>query len=136
MAITSSSTTAIDVPTLVSQLMAVERRPIDKLNAKITSFESKISSFGTLSSLVSSFQSASKNISTTLQMLAATPSDTRILTASAGDLYAQRQPAGAGAEPDRCGPDQQHRGHRQWRGHHGHLRPWRHQRRNIDQWEI
>ena len=45
MAITSSSTTAIDVPTLVSQLMAVERRPIDKLNAKITSFETKISSF-------------------------------------------------------------------------------------------
>ena len=84
MAITASSTTAIDVPTLVSQLMAVERRPIDKLNAKITSFESKISSFGTLSSLVSSFQSASKNISTTLQKLAATPSDTGILTASAG----------------------------------------------------
>lgn len=84
MAITSSSTTAIDVPTLVSQLMAVERRPIDKLNAKITSFESKISSFGTLSSLVSSFQTASKNIGTTLQKLTATPSDTGILTASAG----------------------------------------------------
>ena len=83
MAITSSSTTAIDVPTLVSQLMAVERRPIDKLNAKITSFETKISSFGTLSSLVSSFQTASKNISASLQKLAVTPADASILSATA-----------------------------------------------------
>ncbi|HEX7971972.1 MAG TPA: flagellar cap protein FliD N-terminal domain-containing protein, partial [Thiobacillus sp.] len=59
MAITASTSTAFDVPTLVSQLMAVERRPIDKLNARITSYQAKISSFGTLSSLVSSFQSAS-----------------------------------------------------------------------------
>ena len=84
MAITSSTTTAIDVPTLVSQLMAVERRPIDKLNARITGFEAKISSYGTLSSLVSSFQSASRNISTTLQKLAATPSDASLFSASAG----------------------------------------------------
>lgn len=83
MAITSSSTTAIDVPTLVSQLMAVERRPIDKLNAKITGYETKISSFGTLSSLVSSFQTASKNISASLQKLAVTPADAGILSATA-----------------------------------------------------
>ena len=88
MAITSSSTTAIDVPTLVSQLMAVERRPIDKLNARITSAEARISSYGTLSSLVSSFEAASKNFSTTLQKLAATPSDASILSASAGNTAA------------------------------------------------
>ena len=69
MAITSSSTTALDVPTLVSQLMAVERRPIDKLNAKIASSETKISSFGTLSSLVSTFQTASRSLNTGLQKL-------------------------------------------------------------------
>lgn len=84
MAITASSTTALDVPTLVSQLMAVERRPIDKLEAKITSYESKISSFGTLSSLVSSFQTAAKALSTNLQKVAATPSDTSVLSATAG----------------------------------------------------
>jgi flagellar hook-associated protein 2 len=83
MAITSSTTTAIDVPTLVSQLMAVERRPVDKLHAKITSYETKISSFGTLSSLVSGFQTASKSMTTSLQKLAATPSDPNILSATA-----------------------------------------------------
>jgi flagellar hook-associated protein 2 len=84
MAITSSSTTALDVPTLVSQLMAVERRPIDKLNAKITSTETKISSFGTLSSLVSSFQTAAKTLGTSLQKLATTPSDPGVLSATSG----------------------------------------------------
>jgi flagellar hook-associated protein 2 len=84
MAITSSSTTALDVPTLVSQLMAVERRPIDKLEAKIASHETKISSFGTLSSLVSSFETAAKNLSTSLQQVAATPSDPGVLSATAG----------------------------------------------------
>ncbi len=83
MAITSSTTTAIDVPALVTQLMAVERRPIDKLNAKITSYETKISSFGTLSSLVSTFQTATKNLNISLQKLAATPSDPSIFTATA-----------------------------------------------------
>jgi len=84
MAITSSSTTALDVPTLVSQLMAVERRPIDKLTTKIASYETKISSFGTLSSLVSSFQTAAKGLNTGLQKLAATPSDPGVLSATTG----------------------------------------------------
>ena len=84
MAITSSSTTALDVPTLVSQLMAVERRPIDKLEAKVASYETKISSFGTLSSLVSSFQAAAKTLNTSLQKVTATPSDAGVLSATAG----------------------------------------------------
>ncbi len=83
MAITSSTSTAIDVPTLVSQLMAVERRPIDKLQARITSYETKISSFGTLSSLVSGFQTASRNITTSVQKFAVTPSDPGTLSATA-----------------------------------------------------
>jgi flagellar hook-associated protein 2 len=84
MAITASSTTAFDVPALVSQLMGVERRPIDKLEAKVASYETKISSFGTLSSLVSSFQAAAKGLNTGLQKLSATPSDVSVLSASAG----------------------------------------------------
>ncbi len=84
MAITSSSTTAIDVPALVSQLMAVERQPIDKLTAKIASYKTKISSYGTLSSLVSGFQTAAKGLDTGLQKLAATPSDAGVLSATAG----------------------------------------------------
>ncbi len=84
MAITSSTTTALDVQSLVSQLMAVERRPIDTLNTQITSYQTKISSFGTLSGLVSSFQTSAQNLSTTLQKLSATPSDSSVLSATAG----------------------------------------------------
>lgn len=83
MAITSSTTTALDVPSLVSQLMAVERRPIDQINARIASYETKISSYGTLSSLVSSFQSAATSLGVSLQKMTATGSDANVLTASA-----------------------------------------------------
>lgn len=81
--VSASTTTAIDVPTLVSQLMAVERQPLDKLNTDVTDTQSKISSFGTLSSLVSGFQTASSTLSASLQKLAATPSDTGVLSATA-----------------------------------------------------
>jgi flagellar hook-associated protein 2 len=82
--ITAASTTALDVPSLVSQLMAVERRPINTLTAKITSYETRISSFGKISGLVSSFQTASKDLSTSLTKLAATPSDPGVFAATAG----------------------------------------------------
>jgi flagellar hook-associated protein 2 len=84
MAITSASTTAFDVTTLVSQLMSVERRPIDKLNTKISDTQAKISSLGTLSSLVSGFQTAAQTLSTNLQKLATLPSEPNALSASAG----------------------------------------------------
>ncbi len=84
MAITSSSTTALDVPTLVSQLMAVERRPIDKLNTKVADTQAKISSYGTLSSLVSSFQTAAQGLKSGLLKVAATPSDPAVFSATAG----------------------------------------------------
>jgi flagellar hook-associated protein 2 len=82
--ISSSTATALDVPTLVSQLIAVDRQPIDKLNTKVSTYQSKISSYGTLSSLISSFQSASAALTTNLQKLAATPSDSSVLSASVG----------------------------------------------------
>lgn len=88
----SSSGTIIDVPTLVSQLMSLERRPIDQLNTKVTSYESKISSFGTISGLVSSFKTAVQSLnsssSSTLQAFKATSSDASILSASAGSTAA------------------------------------------------
>jgi flagellar hook-associated protein 2 len=81
--VASSSAGTLDVASLVSQLMTVERRPIDKLNTKIDSYQTKISSFGTLKGLVSGFQSALQGLSTSLQAYSATPSDTSILSASA-----------------------------------------------------
>ncbi|MEW6119195.1 MAG: flagellar filament capping protein FliD [Pseudomonadota bacterium] len=73
--ISSTTQTAFDVPSLVADLMAVERRPIDTLNTKITQTESKISSLGTVSSLVSTFQTAAAGFNTALVKLTATPSD-------------------------------------------------------------
>ena len=81
--ISSSTTSAIDVRALVTQLMAVERQPINKLSAKIANYEVKISSFGTLTGLVSGFQTASANLNTNLQKLAAAPSDPSVFSATA-----------------------------------------------------
>jgi flagellar hook-associated protein 2 len=80
MATTSS---ILDVASLVSQLMKVERKPIDKLNAKITDIQARISSFGTLNSLVSTLQSSAQSLKTMLQSYSATPSDANLFSATA-----------------------------------------------------
>lgn len=82
-AVASSSSGTLDVQSLVSQLMAVERQPIDKLNTQVISYQTKISSLGTISGLVSSFQAAAKAVNTNLQTFSATPSDPSVLSASA-----------------------------------------------------
>jgi flagellar hook-associated protein 2 len=81
--VASSSAGTLDVPSLVSQLMTLERQPIDKLNTQVTSYQTKISSFGTISGLVSGFQTAVQGIKSNLQAYSATPSDTSIFSASA-----------------------------------------------------
>lgn len=48
----------LDVNSIVSQLMAVERQPIDALNKKQTSYNSRLSDFGKLQSALSNFRSA------------------------------------------------------------------------------
>lgn len=79
----SSSAGTLDVPTLVSQLMAVERRPIDQLNTQISSTQTKISSLGTIKGLVSSFQTALRSLNDNLRGFSATSSDASVLSASA-----------------------------------------------------
>lgn len=83
MAVSATGTTVLDVPSLVSQLMALERKPIDKLNAKVTDYQSKISTFGSIKSLVSNFQSALTALRDSLQAHSATTSDAAALAASA-----------------------------------------------------
>jgi len=48
----------LDVNGIVSQLMALERRPLTALDRKEASFQSQLSAFGTLRGAVTSFQSA------------------------------------------------------------------------------
>ena len=81
--VASSSAGTLDVGSLVSQLMAVERRPIDKLNTQVASYQTKISSFGTLKGLVSTFQTALQSLNNNFQEFSAAPSDASIFSASA-----------------------------------------------------
>lgn len=81
--VASSSAGTLDVPSLVSQLMTVERQPINKLNTQISSYQAKISSLGTLQGLVSSLQSAEQALSSSLQGYTATSSNTSAISASA-----------------------------------------------------
>lgn len=84
----ASSSVGIDVQSLVTQLMSIERQPIDKLNTKITSYETKISSFGTLSGLVSSFQTAVKGLDSKLQAYSTSASDVTVVTTSSASSTA------------------------------------------------
>jgi flagellar hook-associated protein 2 len=83
MAVSATTTTVLDVPTLVSQLMSLERQPITKLQTKVTDTESKISSFGTIKGLVSTLQSALTKVSASLEGYAATSSDTSVFSTTA-----------------------------------------------------
>lgn len=53
-----SSTSAIDVNSIVSSLMSVEKRPLTLFNNQKTAFEAKLSAYGTLKSALSTFQTS------------------------------------------------------------------------------
>jgi len=67
----------LDVESIVSQLMAIERRPLDALQQKKTDIDARISAYGTLKSALSTFQTAMKDLST--------PSALKVFTATSGD---------------------------------------------------
>ncbi len=56
--ITGISAGRVDVNSIVTQLMAVERKPIDTLNQKSASLQTKLSVLGSVRSSISNFQSA------------------------------------------------------------------------------
>lgn len=86
MAITDLNANSVDVTAIVSQLMAVERRPIDKLEGKSASYETKLTVFSTLKSSIANFQDSVKALTDTgsFQSFTTTSSDSSALTASAG----------------------------------------------------
>ncbi|MDP1681677.1 MAG: flagellar filament capping protein FliD [Burkholderiales bacterium] len=75
----------IDVNSLVSQLLALERRPLDRLNQRKTQYNAELSSFGKISSDLSGFQSAVSALKTadSFKVFNATAADTTYLTSSA-----------------------------------------------------
>lgn len=88
-----SGSNSIDVNTIVSQLMSIERQPITKLNAKTTSYQAKLTALGLIKSNMASFQSAVQAMgssnSSSLLAFKATSSDTTVFSASASSTAAE-----------------------------------------------
>lgn len=76
----------LDVNAIVSQLMVVQALPLTQLNNQVSSYQASLSAYGTLTSALSAFQSslASLNTASTFGALSLTPSNTSILTGTAG----------------------------------------------------
>ena len=81
----------LDVSAIVSQLMALEQRPLTSLARQEASYQAKLSAYGTLNGVLGQFQSA-------LQALA-TPQKFQALTASVADSAIMSASAGSGAVP-------------------------------------
>lgn len=86
----ATSATNLDVNSIVSQLMAAERQPINKLNVKEAGYQAKLSAYGSVKGAVSSFQSAVQGLSSAskFQAVKATASDTTVFSASASSIAA------------------------------------------------
>ena len=72
----------LDVNSIVSQLMTLERRPITLLDAKEAAYQARLSAYGTLRGALSSLQSAISGLDTPSRFdwLTATSPDTSVLT--------------------------------------------------------
>jgi len=80
-----AGTSSIDVASIVSQLMTLERRPLTVLAKKEASYQAKLSAIGTLQGALGSFQGALSGLSSVskFQGLTASSSDSTALSASA-----------------------------------------------------
>jgi len=75
----------LDVNSIVSQLMALERRPLTALDTKEARFQARLSAYGSLKGALSAFQSAAASLASPARFSAAKASiaDASVLTASA-----------------------------------------------------
>ena len=77
----------IDIESIVNQLVAVERRPIQFLEVQQTEIDIQISALGLVKDSVASFQSAVSglNVASTFRSFSVISSDEDVLTATAGE---------------------------------------------------
>jgi len=77
---------SLDVNGIISQLMALERRPVTALDTKETSYQAKLSAYGFLKGSLASFQSAAQALATPAKFVAqkAAVADATIFSATAG----------------------------------------------------
>lgn len=75
----------LDVNSIVSKLMDVERQPLDKLDQKEAAYQAQISAYGSLKGALSSFQTSLQGLKTPsrFQTLTASTSDGTVASASA-----------------------------------------------------
>lgn len=87
-ATSATSSTNLDVNSIVSQLMTVERQPITKLSAKEASYQTRLSAYGSIKGAVAGFQTAMQSLSSAIKFtkLDAIPSDDTILSATASSI--------------------------------------------------
>jgi len=80
----------LDVNSIVSQLMSLERRPITLLNQKEASFQAKLSAYGSLKGQLTSFQSAMRGLNdvSRFQSFRTSVGDATIATATAANSAA------------------------------------------------
>ena len=94
MAITAAGVgSGIDIESIVSQLMTLERQPLVALQRRESDTRAQISAYGSLKSALSSFQTAMKGLSTldAFKIFQSTSSNEGVMTASA-DADAARRP--------------------------------------------
>jgi len=82
----SATGSGIDVQGIVSQLMQIERRPLQAMQKNLSGIQTKLSAFGKLQSALTSFQDAARALtrSATWQASSATSSDASAVKATAG----------------------------------------------------
>ncbi len=77
----------LDVQSIVSQLMAIERQPLQRLQFKQSQLEAQISAYGQLTSAVSTFQEAMDDLGTidALKVFNTTSSNVDVIDITAND---------------------------------------------------
>jgi flagellar hook-associated protein 2 len=90
MATTGVGSGFLDVNSVVAQLMTIERRPLTLLQSKEAKLNTQVSAYGTLSSALSSFQTAMSGLGdlTKFKVFSAASTDETVLTASASSSAA------------------------------------------------
>jgi len=80
----------LDVNSIVNQLVAIERQPINRLQADKANLNAQVSAFGTLKSALSTFQDALASLKTVsaFQVFTATSGDSTAFTATADSTAA------------------------------------------------
>lgn len=80
----------LDVNSIISKLMELERIPLTKLNTQETNYQAKLTAYGSVKGALSGLQAATTKLATssTFSAKSATVSDTTILSASASSTAA------------------------------------------------